>query len=229
MSKKIPYHLAIIMDGNRRWARKKGMPTFFGHKKGYDKLCKIGDICLKKGIKILTVYAFSTENWKRSKEEVNYLMNLLRESIKKHSLELHKKNIKINFLGRLEKLPKDLQESITKAVELTKKNKKGILNIALNYGGHSEIVDAVKKIIKDKIPLEKINESLFEKYLYTADLPPVDLLIRTGGEQRLSNFLPWQLSYAELYFTKKYWPDFNESDLDKAILEYSRRERRMGK
>lgn len=227
--KKIPNHVAIIMDGNRRWAHEKGLPTLVGHKKGYDKFREMGEACLERGIKILTVYAFSTENWNRSKKEINYLMNLLKNAVTKHSKELHKKDIKLQILGRISRLPQDLQEAIKKAVELTKNNKKGILNIALNYGGHAEIIDAVKSIMNDKVSAQKVDESLFEKYLYTAGMPQVDLLIRTGGEMRISNFLPWQLAYAELYFTPKYWPDFTEKDLDDALVDYNKRERRMGK
>lgn len=227
--KKIPNHVAIIMDGNRRWAHEKGLPTLVGHKKGYDKFREMGEACLERGIKILTVYAFSTENWNRSKKEINYLMNLLKNAVTKHSKELHKKDIKLQILGRISRLPQDLQEAIKKAVELTKNNKKGILNIALNYGGHAEIIDAVKSIMNDKVSVQKVDESLFEKYLYTAGMPQVDLLIRTGGEMRISNFLPWQLAYAELYFTPKYWPDFTEKDLDDALVDYNKRERRMGK
>jgi undecaprenyl diphosphate synthase len=226
---KVPYHIAIIMDGNRRWAKRHGLPTFFGHKRGYDNFRKIGDICLSRGVKILTLYALSTENFKRSKKEVNYLMRLLREAVTKHAKELNKKNIKLQILGRISKLPTTLQKTIKNAVALTKNNKKGILNICLNYGGHAETVDAVCAIIKDKIPFNKINENLFEKYLYARGIPPVDLLIRTGGEMRISNFLPWQLAYAELYFTNKYWPDFSEKDLDDAFNDYFSRERRMGK
>ncbi len=226
---KTPNHVAIIMDGNRRWAREKGLPTLIGHKKGYDKFKEMGEACLERGIKILTVYAFSTENWNRSKKEINYLMNLLKNAVTKHSKELHKKDIRLQIIGRMSRLPQDLQESIKKAVELTKNNKKGILNIALNYGGHAEIVDAVKSIIKNKVSVQKVDESLFEKYLYTAGMPQVDLLIRTGGEMRISNFLPWQLAYAELYFTPKYWPDFTEKDLDDALADYNKRERRIGK
>lgn len=226
---KLPKHLAIIMDGNRRWAREKGLPTLVGHKVGYDRFREIGEACLKRGIKILTVYAFSTENWKRSPQEVNYLMDLLTQALDQHSLELHKKKIKLQVLGRLSRLPRKLQRAIKKATELTKNNKRGVLNIALNYGGHSEIVDACKRILKDKIPYQKLNEKVFEKYLYTSGLPPVDFLIRTGGEKRLSNFLPWQLAYAEFYFTDKYWPDFGEKDLDEALKDFASRERRLGK
>jgi len=226
---KIPHHLAIIMDGNRRWARERGLPTLLGHKKGYEKVWEIGEVCLKRGIKILTVYAFSTENWRRSLKEVNYLMSLLKQAVTKEVVKLHQKGIKLQILGRREGLPQDLQKAIKKAVSLTRKNKKGILNIALNYGGKAEIIDAVKGIIKDKISPSRIDEQLFEKYLYTRGLPPVDLLIRTGGEKRLSNFLPWQLAYAELYFTKKYWPDFGIKDLDAALKDFASRERRIGK
>lgn len=228
-SVKVPYHVAIIMDGNRRWAKKHRLPTFFGHKKGYDNFRKIGDICLNRGVKVLTLYALSTENLKRSKREVNYLIRLLEEAVTKHAKELNKKNVRLQILGRISKLPVALQKSIKNAVLLTKNNKKGTLNLCLNYGGHAEIIDAACGIVKDKIPCEKIDENLFEKYLYANGIPPVDLLIRTGGEKRISNFLPWQLTYTELYFTDLYWPDFKEKDLDDAFDDYFSRERRMGK
>jgi undecaprenyl diphosphate synthase len=226
---KIPYHVAIIMDGNRRWAREHGLPTLAGHRKGYGNMQRIGEVCTKKGVKILTVYAFSTENWKRSKKEVNYLMGLLLKAVTQEVKRLNKENIKLQVLGRSKNLSSRLKRAIKKAMKLTENNTRGILNIALNYGGHAEIVDAVKSVLKDKIPVAKINEKLFEKYLYTSGLPPVDLLIRTGGEQRLSNFLPWQLSYTEFHFTKKYWPDFTEKDLEKAFKEFARRQRRIGR
>lgn len=224
----IPKHIGFIMDGNRRWARAKGLPTLHGHKKGYDVMMKVGDWCLDKGVKILTVYAFSTENWDRSKKEIAYLMRLLKMALTKDINKLHKKNIKVRVIGRIGDLQKELQKAIIEAMELTKNNTRGILNIAINYGGRPEIVDAVKKIIKKKTAPEKVTERVIEENLYTAGTPDPDLIIRTSGEMRLSNFLTWQSAYSELLFIKKCWPDFAEKDLDEAIEEYSRRTRRFG-
>jgi len=229
-SKKIPFHLGIIVDGNRRWAKEKGLPFFEGHRQGLDNVQKIGDFCAKKGIKILTLYTFSTENWKRSKKEVSYLMRLLKESLNKKNLqELHGKKIKLQIIGQKERLPKFLQKRIKEAEELTKNNKERILNLAISYGGRPEIIQAVKNIIKKKIPANKITEELINNNLWTAGLPYPDLIIRTGGAKRLSNFLTWQTAYSEFYFTKKYWPEFTEKDLNKALLDFSHRERRFGK
>ena len=228
-SKKIPLHLGIILDGNRRWAKKKGLPLFEGHRRGLNNVQRIGDYCAKKGIKILTLYTFSTENWKRSKKEIGYLMKLFAESLSKKNLEkLHERKIKLQIIGQKEKLPKFLQKRIKEAEELTKKNKERILNLAISYGGRPEIIQAVKNIIKKKTPANKITEDLINKNLWTAGMPYPDLVIRTGGVKRLSNFLTWQTAYSEFYFTKKYWPEFSKKDLDKAFEEYSERERRFG-
>lgn len=228
-AQRIPRHLGIIMDGNRRWAKEKGLPSLEGHRRGYEKLKEIGKLCFEKGIKILTVFAFSTENWNRSKEEVSYLMKLLKKAVKEGLTEFHKRDIQIRISGRINQLSKDLQRAIFKTTEKTKDNQKGIINIALNYGGRMEIIDAIKKIINKKIGVAKIDEKTIKENLYTEDLPDPDLIIRTSGEQRLSGFLLWQSAYSELYFTKKYWPDFGEMDLEKALKEYSERERRFGK
>lgn len=228
MTKNIPRHLGIIMDGNRRWARSRGLPTLHGHKKGYDKVMKVGDWCLERGIEILTVYAFSTENWNRSKKEVSYLMNLLKRGLETDIRKLHKKGIKVRVIGRIKELSRDLQKAIRETMALTKNNTKGILNIAINYGGRPEIIDVIKEIVRKKMSPAKIDETLVEANLYTAGLPDPDLIIRTSGEQRLSNFLTWQSAYSEFYFIKKHWPDFSEKDLDEAIEEYSRRTRRFG-
>lgn len=225
-----PKHIAIIMDGNRRWAKKMGLKPVEGHKAGVKALEKIVENFQKHGISILTVFAFSTENWSRPKNEVNYLMRLLKNTIKTKVKKFHKQNIKLIVSGKIKDLSKDLQETIHEAVQLTKDNTDGILNIALNYGGREEIINAVKKIIKEtKGEIKGITEETFQKYLYTKDLPDPDLIIRTSGEQRISNFLTWQLAYSELYFSDKYWPDFDSAELDKAISEYERRQRRFGK
>jgi undecaprenyl diphosphate synthase len=227
---RVPKHLAIIIDGNRRWAKKRGLTSFEGHKKGLENVEKIGDWAKKRGIKILTLYVFSVENWQRKKKEVNYLMKLLSRAFSgKNIKKLLQKGIKMQVIGQKERLPKALQEQIKKAEDLTKNNKEGILNLAISYGGRSEIVQAIKKIVKKKIPAEKIDEDLINQELWTAGLAEPDLIIRTGGEQRLSNFLTWQSIYSEFYFTKKNWPEFSEQDLDEALKDFSLRQRRFGK
>lgn len=228
--KKIPKHLGIIIDGNRRWAKEKGLPAFEGHRRGLDNVNKIGEWCRKRGIKILTIYAFSTENWNRSKIEVSYLMRLFGKTLSKKNIkELIQKGIKLQVIGQKERLPKFLQKKIKEAEESAKNCKKGILNLAISYGGKAEIIEAVKNIIKKEIPANKITKNILNQNLWTASLPEPDLIIRTGGEMRLSNFLIWQSAYSELYFTKKYWPEFTENDLDKALDDYSQRQRRFGK
>lgn len=228
----LPTHIAIIMDGNRRWAKNKKLDTRLGHKKGAETLENIVRYCNKIGIKYLTVYAFSTENWKRSKEEVGALMMLLQNYLDDFAKRADTENIKINMIGERENLSKGLLKSIDNAIERTK-NITGIqFNIAFNYGGRNEIVTAVKKIANDvkndKLQIDDITEELVSKYLYTNDIPDPDLLIRTSGELRTSNFLPWQLVYSEFYFTDKLWPDFEPDDLDNAIEEYNRRTRKFG-
>jgi undecaprenyl diphosphate synthase len=222
---RVPNHLAIILDGNRRWAKEKGLPAFEGHRKGLETVKKIINYCKEKGIKVLTLFIFSTENWKRGKEEINYLMELARKALKSHFKYLHKSKIRVRVIGQREKLSKAFQEEIAKVEKLTKDNIEMTVNFALSYGGRAEIVEAVKKIIKNKIPLREVNENTIKENLWTSD---VDLIIRTGREQRISNFLIWQAAYSELYFYPKYWPDFSEQDLNKAIAEYGRRQRRFG-
>lgn len=223
---KIPYHLGVIIDGNRRWAKERGLPTFEGHRRGLKKIKEVIKWYKDRGVKILTFFVFSTENWKRSKTEVGYLMKLTEEMIKKYANEVYRKGIKVRIIGQKEKLPKSLQKAIKNTEELTKNNKEMTVNFALSYGGRLEITEALKNIIKKKIPPEKITEEVISENLWTSDL---DLLIRTGKEQRLSNFLIWQVAYSELYFIKKYWPEFTEKDLDKALLDYTHRQRRFGK
>lgn len=222
---KIPNHLAIILDGNRRWAKEKGLPVFQGHRKGLETIKRIINYCKEKGIQILTLFVFSTENWKRGKVEVDYLMKMASRAISSHFKHLHKSKIKVRVIGQREKLSKAFKKEIAKIEKITKDNKEMTVNFALSYGGRAEILAAVKKIIKKKIPLQKINENTIKENLWTSD---VDLIIRTGREQRISNFLIWQAAYSELYFYPKYWPDFDRQDLDKAIEEYSRRQRRFG-
>lgn len=228
----LPKHIAIIMDGNRRWAQNKGLATRDGHKAGADALENISKFCNEIGIKYLTVYAFSTENWKRTKEEVAALMAILRIYVDSFLKEQDKQNIRIKVLGDISELSKGLQKSINKAIETTKDNTGLTLNIAFNYGGRPELVMAMKNIAKeikeDKIDIEDINEELISNHLYTAGQPDPDLLIRTSRELRTSNFLPWQLVYTEFYFPDKHWPDFGEEDLLEAIRVYQKRNRRFG-
>lgn len=224
--KKVPYHLGIIIDGNRRWAREKGLPAFEGHRKGLAKVKELIKWSKERGVKILTLFVFSTENWKRTKREVNFLMKLVKSAIADNLKELHKEGIKVRIIGQKERLPGFLQKTIVQAEELTKNNKGMVLNFALSYGGRAEITQAIKKIIKKKILPKKITEDVISQNLWTSDL---DLIIRTGKEQRISNFLIWQATYSELYFCKKYWPAFREKDLDEALADYAQRQRRFGK
>lgn len=221
-------HVAIIMDGNRRWAKERLLPSAVGHKKGVDALKEIVRGCNEFGIKFLTVYAFSTENWNRKQEEVDFLMNLLAQTIKGELAELHKSNVVLNFIGDLSALNSDLQEILENARTTTKNNTGVNLQIAINYGARDEITHAVKCIIKDKINKDEINEELISQYLYTKNIPSPDLLIRTGGEMRVSNFLLWQIAYSEIIVTKKYWPDFNRNALKEALSEFANRQRRFG-
>ena len=227
----LPEHVAIIMDGNRRWAKKNNLNTPQGHKEGAENLKRIAKFANKIRIKHLTVYAFSTENWKRSQEEVGAIMKLL----KFYLLDFFNwsdENIKINVLGRIAELPKDLKDQIHKIEEKTKNNTGLVLNICFNYGGRDEIVNATKniaqKVLDGELKIEDINEKLFSDYLYTANQPDPDLLIRTSGEERISNFLPWQISYSEFVFTDKFWPEYNEQEFLNSIQIYQKRTRRFG-
>lgn len=222
---KIPNHVAIILDGNGRWAKERGKKRTEGHKEGYKNLKNISKYILNKGTKVLSVFAFSTENFKRPKEEVDFLMDLFMQGFNKDASFFQKENIKVVFSGRRNNLRKDVLDAMDKMTETTKNNTKGTLNICLNYGGRAEIVDAANKMIQEGVT--EVTEEIFEKYLY-ADLPNIDLMIRTSGEVRISNFMLWQLSYAELYFPNCYFPDFNEEEFDKALLEYTKRDRRFG-
>jgi len=225
----LPKHIGIMIDGNRRWAKARKMPSFLGHKKGIERVVEIINYAFQKKIKVLTLYGFSTENWKRSKEEVDYLMRLFTDFAKKYAPSFKKKGIQFRHLGNIEMLPPSLQKELKKAQSLTKTNSKMFLNIALSYGGRDEIVRAVKEIVHQKIPPEKINEKVIMDHLDTKGLPEVDFIIRTSGEMRLSNFLPFQGTYAELYFPKVYWPDFNKKQFDLALKEFQKRQRRFGK
>lgn len=232
----VPAHIGVIMDGNGRWAKKRMQPRVFGHKAGMDALKKVAIAASDMGVKALTVYAFSTENWTRPDQEVKFIMNLPVEFYDKYVPELHQKNMKIQMIGETDRLPRETFDALKKAEELTKLNTGLILNFALNYGGRAEITQAVKLIAQDvldaKINPGDITEELIGEYLFTGHLPKVlrdpDLIIRTSGELRLSNFLPWQAAYSELYFTDVLWPDFDEEALKEAIAEYNRRNRRFG-
>ena len=226
-------HIAIIMDGNRRWAKNKGFPSAVGHKKGVESLKSTVYACNDFGIKYLTVYAFSTENWNRKPEEVDFLMNLLGHTIKNELQELHGNNVVISFLGDLTKLAPKLQEILYHAIDVTKNNTGVHLQIAFNYGARDEILTATKKIAMDiksgELAPDDITEQVFQNYLYTANMPDPDLLIRTGGEMRVSNYLLWQIAYSEFLVMSEFWPEFNKDTLAKAINEFHTRQRRYGK
>jgi undecaprenyl diphosphate synthase len=229
---KFPKHIAIIPDGNGRWASSKGIPRNAGHREGSNTIKEIVEYCAEIGIEYLTIYAFSTENWNRPRSEVDYLMSLIQEFLHDAEQNLSGKNVQIRIIGNIIGLSKDLQEEIPKIVEMTGHNTGLILNIALNYGGRDEIVNALRQIaneIKDnKINIDDVNEQLISYKLYTGDVPDPDLLIRTGGEKRLSNFLLWQIAYTEIWCSDVLWPDFTKEDLLKAIYDYQNRERRYG-
>lgn len=226
--KRLPVHVAIVPDGNGRWAEKRGFPRIKGHQSGVKNMRTIVEYLSDYGVKYVTLYGFSTENWARPTAEISGLFKILKERIDKDVPKLHRKGIRVKHLGRLGELPQWLQDSVNKAVELTRNNSGMVLSLAFNYGGHIEIVDAVRRIVAEGIPPEKIDEKLVSDHLYTAGQPDVDLLIRTADEVRLSNFLIWQTAYSEYHFTKVLWPDFAKSDIDQALLAYSQRERRFG-
>ncbi|HVJ47772.1 isoprenyl transferase [Desulfitobacterium sp.] len=228
----LPRHIAIIMDGNGRWAKKRGLPRKMGHSAGVEALRDVVKTCSNLGVEVLTVYAFSTENWRRPKEEVGILMSLLTEYLRRELRELHENKVKIKTLGDISLLPIEAQKELVKATKQTESNSGLILNLALNYGGRAEITRALRKlgeeILQGKLTPEEIDEQRISSSLYTADLPDPDLLIRTSGEMRLSNFMLWQLAYTEIVVTEQLWPDFNPQTLLAAIKTYQQRERRFG-
>jgi len=230
---RLPKHIAIIMDGNGRWAKKRGFARTFGHENGAKAVREIVEGCAKLGVKNLTLYAFSTENWKRPKFEIQTLMRLLISSLKKEIKTLQDNNIKLNTIGNLDNLPSKVHKELLDVMDKTKQNTRMTLTIALSYGSREELVSVFKelafKVKNNIISIENIDDSIINEHLYTRNLPDVDLLIRTSGEQRISNFLLWQIAYAELYFTNTLWPDFTKEDLNHAIIEYQKRERRFGK
>lgn len=228
-----PQHVAIIMDGNSRWAKEKSLPTQFGHKYGSENVSKIVEACIEFGVKYLSIYAFSSENWNRPQDEIKYLMGLLAKYLDNETDNLVTKNIKVLVSGNLEKIEKSLAEKIFKVENLTRNNSAITLNVAFSYGARQEIVDSAKKIAlalrNNQIEVSDINEDLFSKNLYHPEIPDPDLLIRTAGDLRLSNFMLWQIAYTEFYFTKSFWPDFDKKELAKAISVFNQRERRYGK
>ena len=230
---KLPKHIAIIMDGNGRWAQEKGYTRIYGHNKGVKSVQKIVEESLNLGIQYLTLYAFSVDNWNRPKKEIGTLMSLLVDSLKKEFEKLIKNKIRLNTIGNIKALPKKVRDEIIRVSDKTKNNSKMILTIALSYGAREEIENVIKNIAREvknnTISIENVDHSIINKHLYTQNLPDVDLLIRTSGEQRISNFLLWQIAYAELYFTDVYWPDFGKKDFYKALFNYQKRERRFGK
>jgi len=225
---KLPTHVAIIMDGNGRWAKARGLPRLAGHRAGTENLRRIITASVELGIKFLTIYAFSTENWGRPREEVDGLMRILEDVIDKELAELDREGVQIRHIGRLERLDPKLQEKVLEAVDVTKHNDRLTLSVAFNYGGRDELVCAIQRILQDHIPPEDVSTELISRYLFTAGVPDPDLIIRTSGELRVSNFLIWQSAYSEWYITPVFWPDFNKDELLKALDAYAKRDRRYG-
>jgi undecaprenyl diphosphate synthase len=224
----LPRHVAIIMDGNGRWAKERGLPRNAGHRAGTENLRRIIEGFAEHGVEYLTLYAFSTENWTRPTDEVDHLMGLLADVIERETTKLHENGARLRHIGRLDRLEPDLQEAVNYAIELTQENTRITVSLAFNYGGRSELLDAIRAIVADGVPAEEITEATISERLYTNGLPDPDLIIRTAGEMRLSNFLIWQAAYAEYYSTPVYWPDFGKNDVREALLAYSRRKRRFG-
>jgi undecaprenyl diphosphate synthase len=225
---RIPFHVGIIMDGNGRWARQRGLPRLAGHRAGVENIRRVLRGSVEFGVKMLTIYAFSTENWKRPAEEVEGLLGLFARVIDRELDELHGEGVQLRHIGRLEGVSQSLASKVRRAIELTKENDQLILNVAFNYGGRAEIVDAVQRIVRDRVAAEDVTDEVFGHYLWTAGCPDPDLIIRTSGEFRTSNFLIWQAAYAEYYVTPTIWPDFDKDELFQALLAYSQRERRFG-
>jgi len=228
LPEKIPQHIAIIMDGNGRWAKQRGLPRLAGHRAGTDNLRRIIEACVEFGVKYLTIYAFSTENWGRPEDEVSGLMSIFDEVFERELTELHRQGAQLRHIGRLDGVRESLREKVSNGMELTKNNKRLVLNVAFNYGGRDEIVQAIRAILRDGVDPKGVTEELVSRYLYTSDSPDPDLVIRTSGEQRISNFLIWQAAYAEWVFPETLWPDFGRDELLAAIQEFGRRERRYG-
>jgi len=225
----IPNHIVLFPDGNRRWAKQKGIASLDGHRQGYNNLLDFSEWCKNRGVKVLTAFGFSTENWNRTKEEVDYLMKLLEGCLVDNLDKYAKDDVRVRIIGQKERLPESLQKAVKTAEEATANNSSLFLNFAISYGGKWDILNAVKKIIQEGVPADQIDEKLFENHLSTTGLPAPDFIIRAGGEMRMSNFVLWQAAYSELYFSPKLWPDFTEQDLDEALAEFDRRSRRFGK
>ncbi len=226
---KIPAHIAIIMDGNGRWARQRDLPRVAGHRAGVENMRRVLEACVEFRVKALTIYAFSTENWGRPDEEVQGLLQIFEQVLLREVPELHKNGVRLRHLGRLDGINAKMIEGVQRAIELTKHNDRITLNVAFNYGGRAEILDAIRRMIEERVDAEKLDEALFAKYLYTAGLPDPDLIVRTAAEMRLSNFLIWQSAYSEYYTTPTFWPDFDKAELFKALQAFSQRQRRFGK
>lgn len=224
----IPSHLGLILDGNRRWARAQGLPTLEGHKRGYENLKTIVEAAHDRGVKYVSAYVFSTENWNRDKEEVDYLMNLLKWVVKNEVKEMHKKGVRVLWLGSRDHMSAQLVKDIEAAERLTQDNEKGTLALCLNHGGHREVAEAVRRIIAAGMRPQDVNEELISAHIDGPDLPPIDLIVRTSGEKRLSNFMLWRSAYSELIFRDEPWPDFTVDSLQECLLEYSQRQRRFG-
>lgn len=224
----VPRHVAIIMDGNGRWAKARGLPRLAGHRAGTENIRPVLEASVEFGIEILTIWAFSTENWTRPETEVKGLLRILQQMIRRELQELHKQGVQLRHVGRLDRLPIRLQNQVRQAIELTRNNRRIVLNVAFDYGGRAEIVQAVQRIIHDDIPAEEVNEELLSGYMYTAGQPDPDLIIRTGGELRTSGFMLWQSAYSEYYITPTFWPDFGREELYQALVAFSQRDRRFG-
>ena len=225
---KVPIHVAIIMDGNGRWALQRGLPRLAGHRAGTENLRRIITACVEFGVKYLTIYAFSTENWGRPKEEIQGLMRILEDVIDRELEELNREGVQLRHIGRLERLDPKIQEKVLHAIELTRDNERLVMNVAFNYGGRDEIVCAIQRMLKDGVKPDQVNVDLVNHYLFTAGVPDPDLIIRTSGELRISNFMIWQAAYSEWYVTPTYWPDFNKEELRKALEIFGQRDRRYG-
>ena len=228
-SPKVPIHVAIIMDGNGRWAQKRGLPRLAGHRMGVDCIHGVLETLGRKGVKYVTLYAFSTENWNRPADEVEGILNIMRDALWNQTQSLHENNVQILHIGKADRLSPELEQAVNHAQELTCGNTGVTLNFAFDYGGRDEILEAVKQVIRDQVPAEDINEALFSKYLFTAHCPDPDLIIRTGGELRISNFLLWQSAYSEYYHTPTLWPDLDSAELERVLDAFSNRQRRFGR
>jgi undecaprenyl diphosphate synthase len=225
----VPVHVAIIMDGNGRWAKQRGLPRLEGHRVGVDRIQRVLETLGTQGVKYVTLYAFSTENWNRPPDEVAGLLEILQDALQRQALALHENNVRIFHIGKLDRLSAGLQEAVDHVQELTSNNTGINLNVAFDYGGRDEILEAVRRILRDGIPAERLDQEMFSRYLYTAHCPDPDLIIRTGGEQRISNFLLWQSAYSEYYYTPTLWPDLDSAELEQVLESFSSRQRRFGR